>query len=119
MNRNDCLIHYRFPSSSFLLFTLLREGKKCKEWPGTGKKITFQVCSGWLWFSTKPQLIYIKLLFLILGTKEEKKHMPHLKVKGGEACWPVCLLASGQRGAGAMWIRREGREKKPRKTGQK
>lgn len=53
----------------------------------------------------------VKLVFLILGTKEEKIHLPHLKVKGEEACRPVCLPASQKRGAEAKWIRREGRGK--------
>lgn len=42
MNRDYSLIHWRFPFSSFLLFILLTEGKKCKEWPGKGKELHYR-----------------------------------------------------------------------------
>ena len=114
MNRNYSLFHYRFPFSSFLLFALLGEGKNARNGQAQEKSHSrFAVAD---WFPIKWLLISIKLLFLILGTKEEKKHQPHLKVKGGEACWLVCLLASRKRGAGAMWIRRERREKNPQQN---
>lgn len=108
MNRQYSLIHYRLPFSSSL-FAFLGKEKKRGGGQGIGpvqekndSRFTVDDC-----FSIKLVVISIKLLLLVLRTKEEKKHLPHLKVKGWEekparlsVCQPAGRKGQEQRGLG-------------------
>lgn len=107
MNRQYSLIHYRLPFSSSLFAFLGKEKKRGGQGIGpvqekNDSRFTVEDC-----FSIKLVVISIKLLLLVLRTKEEKKHLPHLKVKGWEekpvrlsVCQPAGRKGQEQRGLG-------------------